>query len=122
MVSRVSTCCDGFMSYNSVRLAVMRNPKLGAVNRVVQLLVVVCPLLVLLGDRQYMVKETPLGAQDIYGEVEQHGSVVPLVAGVVPAPLLIPHAHVHPRRMHACPACTCAHTPTQSHVAAKLLQ
>ena len=77
MASRISACCDWFLSYNSVRLVVMRNPKLGAVNRFIQLLVVLYSLFVLLSERQYMVKETPLGAQDIYGEVEKHGCVAP---------------------------------------------
>ena len=70
MSSLCAACCDWFLSYNSVRIVSMNNPKLGGVNRFIQALVVAYSVFSLLDGRQYMRKETVLGAQDVYGEVE----------------------------------------------------
>lgn len=70
--------CDWFLSYNSVRIVVMNNPKLGIVNRLVQAIVLGYSIYALLDGRSYMHTETPLGAQDVFGEVEVAPCVLPL--------------------------------------------
>ena len=75
--------CDWFLSYNSVRIEAMKTPKLGIVNRIVQAIVLGYSIYTLFERRAYMQTETPLGAQDVYGEVEVAPCVLPRCRAIV---------------------------------------
>ena len=86
--------CDWFLSYNSVRIEAMKTPKLGIVNRIVQAIVLGYSIYTLFERRAYMQTETPLGAQDVYGEVEVAPCVLPLCCRAIVAHRLAPSPRV----------------------------